>query len=164
MARSLTIRQPYTAEIRQLHKVLEEALTPGQRRRAEAILLYAAGLTAVDIAHLLDVHPNTIYADLHAFGHYGMAAVHHLGHGGPLPGLTPAQEAEIQRLAEMPPDTLGLPDGRWSLAKLRTYLIQHRLLKTISREHRRRVLKKGGCIFVGSSANCSALIPSVARF
>lgn len=109
MARSLTIRQPYTAEIRQLHKVLEEALTPGQRRRAEAILLYAAGLTAVDIAHLLDVHPNTIYADLHAFGHYGMAAVHHLCHGGPLPGLTPAQAAELQRLAAIPPSTLGLP-------------------------------------------------------
>jgi transposase len=152
------------AEIRQLHTVLEEALTSSQRRRAEAILLYAAGLTAVDIAPLLDVHPNTIYADLHAFGHYGMAAIHHRGRGGPRPVITPPQEAEIQRLAEVPPYTLGLPYGRWSLAKLRTYLIQHRLLKAISREHLRRMLKKGGCIFAESSANCSALIPSVARF
>lgn len=93
MARPLTIRQPHTAEIRQRHTVLEEALTPGQRRRAEAILLYAAGLTAVDIAPLLDVHPNTIYADLHAFGHYGMAAAHHVGRGGPLPGLTPGSNS-----------------------------------------------------------------------
>lgn len=154
MARTLTIRQPKTTEIQQLHTVLEEALTPSQRRRAEAILLYAAGLTAVDIAPLLDVHPNTIYADLHAFGTSGIAAIHHLDRGGPRPALTPAQEVEIQRLAEIPPYTLGLPYGRWSLAKLRTYLIQHHLLNTISREHLRRVLKKGGGIFVGSSANC----------
>lgn len=164
MARPLTIRQPHPAEIRQLHKVLEEALTPGQRRRAEAILLYAAGLAAVDIAQLLDVHPNTIYADLHAFGHDGIAAVHHGSRGGAPQGITPAQETEIQRLAEMPPYTLGLPYGRWSLATWRAYLIQHRVLNTISREHLRRVLKKGGCTFGGSSANCSALIPSVAPF
>lgn len=164
MARPLTIRQPQTAEIRQLHQVLEEALTPGQRRRAEAIVLYAAGLTAVDIAQLLDVPPNTIYADLHAFGHDGSAAVHQVRRGGAPQGITPAHETEIQRLAATPPYTLGLPYGRWSLAKLRAYLIQHHVLKTISREHLRRVLKKGGCTFGGSSANCSALIPSVAPF
>jgi hypothetical protein len=45
MARSLSIRQPHAAEIRLLHKGFEETLTPGQCRRAEAILLYAAGLT-----------------------------------------------------------------------------------------------------------------------
>lgn len=164
MARPLTIRRPQVAEIRQLHTMLEEALTPGERRRAETILLHAAGLTAVDIAHLLAVHPNTIYADLHAFGHYGMAAIHHGRRGGPAPRITPVQEAEIQRLAETPPSTLGLPYGRWSLAKLRTYLLQHRFVKTISREHLRRMLKKGGCFFGGSSANCSALIPSVTPF
>jgi hypothetical protein len=48
---------------------------------------------------------------------------------------------------------LGLPYGRWSLAKLRAYLIQPRLLKTISREHLRRVRKKGGWLFVASRAN-----------
>jgi transposase len=164
MARPLTIRQPHPAEIRQLHKVLEEALTPGQRRRAEAILLYAAGLAAVDIAQLLDVHPNTIYADLHAFGRYGIAAVHHVHRGGARHRITSAQAAEVQRLAEMPPSTLGLPYGRWSLATLRTYLIQHRVLNTMSREHLRRVLKKGGCIFAGSSASCSARIRGVVRF
>ncbi|MGA9923653.1 MAG: hypothetical protein WBQ29_09635, partial [Isosphaeraceae bacterium] len=40
------------------------------------------------------------------------------------------------------PTTLGLPLGRWSLAKLRAYLIRQRIVPTISREHLRRVLKK----------------------
>jgi hypothetical protein len=48
---------------------------------------------------------------------------------------------------------LGLPYGRWSLAKFRDYLIRHRGLPPVSREHLRRLLKKGGCAFAVSSAN-----------
>ena len=153
MSRSLIVRKPRTSDVRQLHKVLESALVPGQRRRAEAILLYAAGLTAVEIAHLLEVHANTIYADLHAFGIHGVAAVYHLGQRGAPQRLTPPQLNEVWRLAELPPYELGLPYGRWSLSKLRDYLIKPRVLSTISREHLRRVLKKGGCGYAASSAN-----------
>jgi len=164
MSRSLTIRQPRAMDIRQLHKIFESGLVPGQRRRAEAILLYAAGLTAVEIARLLEVHANTIYADLHAFDTYGVAAVHHLGRGGAPQQITPAQLAAVWRLADQPPYELGLPYGRWSLATLRDYLIKHRVVPTISREHLRRVLKKGGYGSAASSVNSSAMIPSAAQF
>ena len=153
MSRFLIVRKPRASDIRQLHKVLESALAPSQRRRAEAILLYAAGLSAIEIASLLDVHANTIYADLHAFDTQGVAAVHRLGHKGAPRRLTSAQLREVWRLAECPPYELGLPYGRWSLSKLRDYLIQHRLLPAISREHLRRVLKKGACDYAASSAN-----------
>jgi len=153
MSRSLIVRKPRSSDIRQLHKALESPLLPGQRRRAEAILLYAAGLTAVEIADLLEVHANTIYADLHAFGTYGVVAVYHFGQRGALQRLTPTQLNEVWRLAELPPYEFGLPYGRWSLSKLRDYLIKHRILPTISREHLRRVLKKGGCDYAASSAN-----------
>ena len=153
MSRSLIVRQPHASDIRQLHKVLESPLAPDQRRRAEAILLYAAGLTAVEIAHLLEVHANTIYADLHAFGTYGVAAVYHFGQRGALQRLSPTQLNEVWQLAERPPYELGLPYGRWSLSKLREYLITHQILPRISREHLRRVLKKGGCDYAASSAN-----------
>jgi hypothetical protein len=43
------------------------------------INLYAAGLSAVEIARLLAVHANTIYAHLHAFDIYGVTAVYRLG-------------------------------------------------------------------------------------
>ena len=164
MSRSLIVHKPRTSDIRQLHKVLESALEPGQRRRAEAILLYAAGLTAVEIACLLEVHANTIYADLHAFGTYGVAAVYHLGQRGAPQRLTSTQLDEVRRLAEFPPYELGLPYGRWSLSKLRDYLIKHRVLPTISREHVRRVLQTGGCGYAALSANSSAMIPSAERF
>jgi len=65
MPRSLTIRKPTAVQVRQLERWLEEDLSFWQRRRAEAVLLYAAGaagLSAVEIAQSLAVHRNTIYA------------------------------------------------------------------------------------------------------
>jgi transposase len=54
----------------------------------------------VEIARRLEVHANTIYADLHAFDIFGVTAVYHLGQGGAPQLITPAQLAEVWRLAE----------------------------------------------------------------
>jgi transposase len=119
MPRSLTTRKPKAAEIRQLNKLLEEPLTAWQCRRAEVILLYAAGMNAVDIAQTLDVHFNAIYADLRAFDQQGLASIKQTRSVGAPARITDAQTAEILRLAELPPYELGLPYGRWSVEKLR---------------------------------------------
>jgi len=63
--------------------------------------------------------------------------------------ITATQMDEIARVAEPSPAELGLPYGRWSLAKLQEYLIHQRhLLKTISREHLRSLLKKSRFAYV----------------
>jgi len=156
MSRSLTIRQPSAAELRQLHEFLEEELTPWQRRRAEVLLLHAAGLSGTDIASLLEAHPHTVYTDLHAFARDGLASVRQPRCLGTPKRLTDEQRATICQLAEVPPYELGLPYGRWSLAKFRAYLLKRRLVKAISREHLRRVLEKGGSTSVACSGSCSA--------
>ncbi len=56
-------------------------------------------------------------------------------------------------LADPSPTAVGLPYGRWSLAKLRAYLLKQRILKAISREHLRRVLEKRGFISAASAAS-----------
>jgi transposase len=160
MSRSLTIRKPTTAEIRQLYARLEAHVNPWQRRRAEAIILYATGMIAVEIAHALEVHPNTIYADLHAFAQHGVQASDQLGSPGAPVRLSEAQRIEILRLAAVPPYELGLPHGRWSVAKLRSYLLNQRIGKAIRREHLRRMLKKGGAPSGGFGASSSAMIPA----
>jgi transposase len=144
MPRSLNVRKPQTKEIRRLHQLLEGELSAWQRRRAETLLLYAAGHNATDIATFLEVHVHTVYADLHAFGREGLASVSQSRCLGAPPRLTAEQRAEIVRLAEVPPYERGLPYGRWSLAQLRAYLIQNRVVRRISREHLRRVLEKRG--------------------
>ncbi len=153
MPRPLTVRKPRRSEINYFNTVLEQELTARQRRRAEVLVLYAAGMEGTDIARALDIHVNTVYSDLRAFEHNGCNCVHHRLRGGAPVRITQAQRAEILRLAEAPPGQLGLPYGRWSLAKLRQYLIQHRIVRALSREHLRQVLKKGGCVFVTSNAN-----------
>ncbi len=151
MSRPLSVRRPRVVQIRRLHHLLEGELRGWQRRRAETILLSAAGLHATEIAAFLEVHVHTVYSDLHAFEREGLRAVHPRRRQGAPPQLTTEQRAEICRLAEVPPYELGQPYGRWSLAKLRDYLIKQRLDKRISREHLRRVLEKRGFASAASS-------------
>jgi transposase len=164
MTHSLTVRKPRVKEVRQLQKLLEGELNAWQRRRAEAIVLYAAGMGAAEIAQALGAHLNTIYADLHAFDQGGVNAVAQLRITGAPVQISEAQRAEILQVAQQPPTEFGLPYGRWSLSKLRTYLIKARVVKRISREHLRRVLKKGALHCGACAGNCSALIPNGWRF
>lgn len=164
MSRMLMIRKPRWGEVKRLQTILETSAEAGIRRRAEAVLLYGAGGSATDIATALEVHPNTIYTDLQAFAQQGVAGVEALGRTGRPSALTEAQKAAIRHVAEQSPGEFGLPWGRWSLGKLREYLIQHRILKAISREHLREVLKKGACDCGGSRKSWSAPIPGAGRF
>jgi len=156
MGRSLTIRKPRKTQVRKLHLVLEEELESWQRRRAEAILLYAAGLNAIEIARALEVHINTVYNDLRAFQQYGLDAVEKSRSVGAPTRITAEQVKKILRLAEIAPYEIGLPYGRWSLNKLRDYLIKQRVMKKISRKHLWLLLKKGGCTFAAFGAKSSA--------
>jgi transposase len=164
MARSLRIRRPTTAEIQHLQHVVEISSDWRQRRRAEILLLYGAGLTATAIAEWLGLHRNTVCTVLHAFGRRGLAASLRVRHGGAPRRLTARQITRIRRLAEQPPSQQGLPYGRWSLAKLREYVIHQRIIKQISREHLRRLLKKGAFGSNAFSANLSVRIRNAWRF
>jgi transposase len=139
-------------------KLVQEAHSRQQRRRADAIVLYAAGLNAEAIAQALAVHPHTIYADLHTFHQYGLACVQSPPAVGAPVRISATQVEEIGRLAEIAPYELGLPYGRWSLSKLRAYLIKTHVVKTISREHLRQVLKKRGSVSDASAASSSVMI------
>lgn len=163
MARPLTIRPATPEELDRLHRLLEHPLQPWQRRRLEAVLLHAAGHTAQDIAALLGVHVNTVYADLRLFHRRRLDGLLKRGPLGALPRLTPSQRRTIWRLAQESPSELGLPYGRWSLAKFRDYLIGHRIVSAISREHLRRVLKKGGTRSAASLASSGARTPTAGR-
>jgi transposase len=154
MSRQLNVRLPNAAEMRQLRQILEESINACFGRWAEVLLFYGAGLDAQSIAEALAVHVNTIYACLHRFAHRGLSLFQCVPPPGAPPRITATQMDEIARLAEQSPTEFGLPYGRWSLAKLQEYLIQQRhLLKAISREHLRRLLKKNIFAYVMFSAS-----------
>lgn len=154
MARHLQVRRPNAAEMRQLRDILEESADARLCRWAEVLLFYGAGLNAPLIAEALGLHVNTIYLCLHRFAHLGMSLVQCVPPQGAPPRLSASQMDKIAQVAEQSPTELGLPYGRWSLAKLQEYLVdQRRLLKAISREHLRRLLKKSRFAYVMFSAS-----------
>lgn len=153
MSRSLNVRKPRPREIRQLLELVEEPLESAMQRRAQALLLHNDGMSATEIAATLRVHVNTIYADLHAFDAEGVGAVYQTRSPGAPSHLTCWQTAEIGRIADQSPQEFGLCYGRWSLSKLRTYLLRQGIVKKISRKHLWRVLKKGGSASVGYSVS-----------
>jgi transposase len=89
------------------------------------------------------VHPNTVYADLQAFEREGLAYVRPLPVGGTPRRISDQQLNAIWNWAEYLPSDLGLPDPRWTLTNFREFLVKRqRVLKRISLEHLRRLLKK----------------------
>src|SRR5262245_50136753 len=156
MSRTMTVRRPTAAELRQLRHLLRTATDCWQLRRAEAVALYAEGWDATAIARFLALHPHTAQAYLHAFDLHGLAWLRHCRRGGAVARITAGQRAALCRLADQSPAEVGLPYGRWSLAKLRDYAVKRRIVKAISREHLRRVLEKGGSTSGGFSGSSSA--------
>ena len=165
MTRTLQIRKPTARVMQQLELILEDELSVQGHRRACAILYYGLGLNGEAIANALHVHPNTIYADLKAFAREGLGCIHSLSHGGAPAQITAQQLAAIWHWADCAPRELGLFDARWTLANLREFLVKRqRVLKKISLEHLRRLLKKRIFAFDAQNANSSVPIRSAQRF
>jgi len=142
MSQTIKARRPTAREIRQLNQRLLTLTDPHQKRRAEALTLYGMGLTPNEIATAQAVHPNTIYRDLQAFAQVGLGAIAQLRASGAPRQITENQIAQIIQLAGQSPQEVGLPYGRWSLRKLRAYLIKRRIIKTLGWERLRQLLKK----------------------
>ena len=154
MSRQLRVRLPNAAERRQLRQILEDSTNARLCRWAEALLFYGVGLDAQSIAEALAVHVNTIYTCLHRFARMGISLFQRIPLQGAPARITAVQIDEMARIAEQSPTEFGLLYGRWSLAKLQEYLTHQRgLLKAISREHLRRLLKKSTFTCVMFSAN-----------
>lgn len=165
MTRTLTVRNPTGLELHELEIMLEGDLSPQAHRRAETILYHGLGLNGRQLAEALHVHPNTVYTDLQAFEREGLACVRPLPVGGTPRRISDQQLNAIWHWAEYLPRDLGLPDPRWTLTNFRAFLVKRqRVLKRISLEHLRRLLKKKTFAFSGSCANSSATIRSARPF
>src|SRR5262249_31898557 len=114
MSRPLSVRKPTARELGRVHRWLEGPLKPWQRRRAEVLLLPAAGRSAVAMAQLLRVHVNPVSPAPRDFDQPALSSPRRPRRVGAPPRLSAGQIETIWHLANQPPTALGLSFSRWT--------------------------------------------------
>ena len=140
----LYVREISLAEGHRLQATVRRDKDRIKVRRAQVVLASAQGSKVPDIARRLyfsDGHVRTIIKDFNADGF--VALVPKYGGGRP-PKFSEEQKSIILEIALCPPNLLGRPFRRWSLEKLREYVVDKRIVRSISIETVRQMLKGEG--------------------
>ncbi len=114
------------------------------RHRARVILLSHAGYRVPEIAALLQAHPTNLRKWIHRFNKHGIDGLISPRSGGAPPRFTEEQRRKIVELARTHPRDLGLPYNRWTLHKLAQEAVRRGIVKSISHEYVRQILRKAG--------------------
>jgi transposase len=137
----LYVRKITFAEGRRLQQILRRDPNRIKVRRVQVVLASVQGGKVPDIARRLYFSAQHVRAILKDFNAHGLAAlVPKYGVGRPR-AFSPEQQSLIVEAALCPPDLLGWPFRRWSLAKLRDHLQREKIVSSISLETLRQLLK-----------------------
>ena len=121
---------------------LDEEDLPAYRLRI--ILLSAAGVRVAEISEKVNLHPINVRKWIHRFNRYGLDGLR----SGKSPGrpltFSDEQRNRIVIIASINPRLLGLRYARWSLQRLRRYLIDHKVVDQISVETIRQIIQSQG--------------------
>ncbi len=118
--------------------------------RAQMILLSKnEGLSARRIASRLGVHRHTVEERITRFNESGLEGLKDIPPPGRPPKITEEEKETIFKTALSKPNELGLPYSSWSSPKLTEYLVRSKLVKKISSDWVRKLLKKRDSGFLG---------------
>jgi len=138
----LFVREISFAEGRCLQKVLRRSKNRIKIRRAQVILCSAQGFKVPTIAERFYFTVGHVRSIIQQFNLEGIAAIEpKYGIGRP-EKFSEEQKSIIIETALCPPDLLGRPFRRWSLAKLREYLIEQKIIDSVSLETLRQILRR----------------------
>ena len=139
----LYVRELRFDEGRHLQQVLRRSKDRIKIRRAQVILSSAQGFKAPRIAERFYFSVGHVRSIIEQFNKEGLDALEpRYGIGRP-EKFSEEQKSIIIETALCPPDLLGRPFRRWSLAKLREYLIEEKIVGSVSLETLRQILR--GC-------------------
>jgi transposase len=137
----LYVREITDTEGRRLQQIVRRDRDRIKVRRAQVILASAQGAKAPAIARRLYFSPGYVRTLIKAFNADGFASLPAKYGGGRPVEFSDEQRSLIIETALCPPDLLGQPFRRWSLPKLRDYVLQKRLVDRISIETLRQMLR-----------------------
>jgi transposase len=137
-----TLWTPQTAAA--VERLYELTAEPETRTRAQMVLLaYGQGQPPREIATLVRRSAVTVRKVLRRFGREGVEGLPYRQGGGRAPTVTPAWEAELRRVIELDPRTLGVPRANWSTALLADYLERAAGLRVEQETVRRQLHRLG---------------------
>lgn len=128
------------SEGEQIQRILRRSTSRVKVRRAQVVLASNQGFKVPAIADLVHYSEHHVRAIIKEFNEYGLKALEPKRRSGRPPEFTEDDKALIAETAKCPPDLLGCPFKRWSLDKLRTYLLQEKVISSISLETLRTIL------------------------
>src|SRR5215208_2597556 len=117
----VTLDQVAQAELERRYDTTRDAET---RPRYQMVLLNAQGQTPPRIAQLVRCSPDTVRRVLRRYLSGGPDAVPHRPHPGQPPHYPPSWEAELIRVADLDPHSVGVDSAMWSCRLLADYLTE----------------------------------------
>jgi len=139
----LYVRDLRLDEGRKLQNIVRRSRDRIKVRRAQILLASNQGSKVPDIARRLYFSEQHIRNIIKAFNLDGFDALSpKYDEGGRPPKFNEEQRSLIIETALCPPDLLGQPFRRWSLAKLRAFVIDEGIVESIALETIRQMLRK----------------------
>ncbi|MBI1815806.1 MAG: helix-turn-helix domain-containing protein [Deltaproteobacteria bacterium] len=136
-------------------------------RRVRIILARAEGESLGAIARAVGMHRDSVRRWVVRFHKRGMEGLKHGNAGKPKNVVfDAATRTEIVRRADLDPRALGEPYAMWSLYKLRDHLIRQGIVRTISVESLRLLLRPGAAVrqhWVQRPRGIGAVTPELRR-
>src|SRR5919199_5711832 len=122
MAKPLTLPPLSDTQVAELHRLYETATHAKLRLRYQMVLLAHQGRSVAEIATIVFRSRDTVERVLKRFLSSGVAALPRRKAPGKAPTVTPAWKAELLRVIELDPHTVGVPSANWTTGLLAMYL------------------------------------------
>jgi len=107
------------------------------------ILLSAEGKSVPEISQTVNLHTINVLKWIHRYTANGVSGLRSGKSPGRPPLFTTTQRRQISKIASTSPRSLGLNFSRWSLQRLRRYLIEQGVVDRISIETIRQIIQSG---------------------
>lgn len=137
----LFVRDLTASESHRLTQWLRNARNGVQMRRAQIISFSGQGMRVQEIASHLEMSEEYLRELIRQFNAEGFDALRQKPRTGRPPSLTEEEESIVAEIATAPPQAFGRPFNQWSLRKLRDFLVDRKLIRFVSHNVIRRVLK-----------------------
>lgn len=144
---SVFVRSLRPHEARRLKQVSRTSKQFWRRQRAAILLASDSGMSAPEIADMVRTDENQVRRVIKEFNEEGFESLNPAARAGRPRRIDDGRREQIVAVALARPRDLGVPLNRWSLRRLRDYLIKSKVVGHISVEHLRRILRAEGITY-----------------